>query len=95
MVPKLCFADSKGPATSSQVIGGCISEMAILILFYVLLTEHLSIILAIDQLNAQILFYNRFIIFLCMFRAQQCLKHAEEYDKPIIKQNLCIKLINF
>ena len=30
---------------------------------------HLSIILAIDQLNAQILFFNKFIIFLYMFRA--------------------------
>jgi len=40
--------------------------------FDVLLTVHLSIILAIDQLNAQILFYNKFIIFLYMFRALLC-----------------------
>ena len=37
--------------------------------FYVLLTVHPSIILAIDQLNAQTLFYNKFIVFLYMFRA--------------------------
>ena len=37
-----------------------------------MLTVHLSIILAIDQLNAQILFYNKFIIFLYMFRALLC-----------------------
>ena len=30
VVPKLCLVDSKGPATSYQVIGGCISEMATL-----------------------------------------------------------------
>jgi len=37
--------------------------------FDVLLTVHLSIILVINQLNAQILFYNKFIIYLYMFRA--------------------------
>ena len=37
--------------------------------FDVLLTVHLSIILAINQLNAQIFFYNKFIIRLYMFRA--------------------------
>jgi len=40
--------------------------------FYVLLTVHLSTILVIDQLSAQILFYIEFIIFLCMFRALLC-----------------------
>jgi len=40
--------------------------------FDVLLTAHLSIILSIDQLNAQILFYNKFIIYLYMFRALLC-----------------------
>jgi len=37
--------------------------------FNVLLTVHLSIILAVDQLKAQILFYSKFVIFLYMFRA--------------------------
>ena len=37
--------------------------------FDVLLTVHLSIILAINQLNAQNFFYNKFIIRLYMFRA--------------------------
>ena len=32
------------------------------------------------------LFYNKFIIFLYMFRAQQCSEHVEEYYKLIIKQ---------
>ena len=40
--------------------------------FDVLLTVHLSIILPVDQLNAQILFFNKFIIFLYMFRALLC-----------------------
>ena len=34
------------------------------LIFRVLLTVHLSIILVTDQLNAQIIFYNKFIIFL-------------------------------
>jgi len=38
----------------------------------VLLTVHLSIILAVDQLNAQILFYSKCITFLYMFRALLC-----------------------
>ena len=33
------------------------------------MTKHLSIILVIDQLNAQILVYNKFIISLYMFRS--------------------------
>ena len=41
-----------------------------LIFFYVLLTVQLSTTLEINQLNAQILFYNNFIIFLHMFRAR-------------------------
>jgi len=36
------------------------------------LTMHLSIILAIDQLNANFLFCNKFIIYLDMFRALLC-----------------------
>ena len=44
--------------------------------FYVLLTVHLSIILVINQINAQILFYNKFIICLYMFRAL-CAHHQE------------------
>jgi len=44
-----------------------------LFFFYVLLTVHLSTILATDQLNAQILvFLNKFIIILYMFRALLC-----------------------
>ena len=40
------------------------------LLFYVLLTVHLSIfILVINQINAQNLFYNKFISCLYMFRA--------------------------
>jgi len=35
----------------------------------VLLTVHLIIILVINQLNAQILFYNKFILCLYMFQA--------------------------
>jgi len=35
--------------------------------FDVLLTAHFSIILATDQLNAQILVFNKFNIFLYMF----------------------------
>ena len=42
-------------------------------------------VLAIDQLNAQILFYNKFIILRYMFRAQQCSKHVTEYNKLFIK----------
>jgi len=38
-------------------------------------------ILVIDQF----LFYNKFIIFLYMFRALLCSKHVEEYNKLIIK----------
>ena len=44
--------------------------------FYVLLTVHLSVILVIDQINAQILVYNKFIIRLYMFRAL-CDHHQE------------------
>ena len=44
--------------------------------FDVLLTLHLSIILAINQLNAQNFFYNKFIICLYMFRAL-CAHHQE------------------
>ena len=41
-----------------------------LLLFYVLLTVHLSIfILVINELDAQNLFYNKFISSLYMFRA--------------------------
>jgi len=40
--------------------------------FDVLLTVHLSIILGINQLNAQIFFYNKFISCLYMFRALLC-----------------------
>ena len=40
--------------------------------FDVLLTVHLSIILASDQLNVKILFFNEFIIFLYMFRSLLC-----------------------
>ena len=36
--------------------------MLIFFFFYVLLTVHLSIILAINQLNAQNFFYNKLII---------------------------------
>jgi len=32
------------------------------------------------------LFYNKFIKCLYMFRALLCSKHAEEYNKPIKKQ---------
>jgi len=32
------------------------------------------------------LFYNKFIIFLYMFRALLCSKHVEEYNKLIIRQ---------
>ena len=35
------------------------------------------------------LFYNKFIIFPYMFRAQQCSKHVEEYNKLVIKQEIC------
>jgi len=45
--------------------------------FYVLLTVHLSIfILAINQLDAQNLFYDKFILCLYMFRAP-CAHHQE------------------
>ena len=53
--------------------------------FDVLLTLRLRIILATAQLNAQIWFYNNFIIFLYMFRALLCSKHVEEYNKLIMK----------
>ena len=62
------------------------SNMFLSFFFYVLPTVHLRIILETDQLNAQILFYNKFSTFLYMFRAQQCSKHVEEYNKLIIKQ---------
>jgi len=35
----------------------------------------------------KILFYNKFITFLYMFRALLCSKHVEEYNKLIIKQD--------
>jgi len=38
------------------------------------------------NLMHKFLFYNKFIIFLYMFRAQQCSKHVQEYNKLIIKQ---------
>ena len=44
--------------------------------FYVLLTVYLSTILVTGQLNAKIHFYNKFIIFLYMFRAL-CANHQE------------------
>jgi len=47
-----------------------------IIFFRVLLTVHLSIILAIDQFNSQILVYKKFIIFLYMFRTL-CAHHQE------------------
>jgi len=34
----------------------------------------------------KLLFYNKFIIFLYMFRAQLCSKHVEAYNKLNIKQ---------
>jgi len=40
--------------------------------FDVLLTVHLSIMLATDQLNAQIYFHDKFLISLYMFRALLC-----------------------
>jgi hypothetical protein len=40
--------------------------------FDILLIVHLSIILAIDQLKAQFLVFNKFIIFLYRFRALLC-----------------------
>ena len=43
--------------------------MTVLFYFDVLLTVHLNIILVINQLDAQILFYNKFIRCLYMFRA--------------------------
>jgi hypothetical protein len=36
MVPKVCPADSKGSATSSQGIGGCISALAILTVIFLI-----------------------------------------------------------
>jgi len=62
--------------------------------FDVFLTVHLSIISTIDQLNAQILVFNKFIIFPYMFRAQQCSKHVGEYNKLINNKNLWIKFVN-
>jgi len=50
--------------------------MNINIFFYVSLTVHLSIILVINQLNAQNLLYNKSIACLYMFRAQ-CAHHQE------------------
>jgi len=50
----------------------CIEQLTVALLFYVLLTVHLSIlvfILVINQLGAQNLFHNKFIICLYMFRA--------------------------
>ena len=35
----------------------------------------------------KILFYNKFIKCLYMFRAQQCSKHVEAFSKLIIKQD--------
>ena len=40
--------------------------------FEVLLTVHLSVILVINKLNAQNIFYNKFIICLYMFRKLYC-----------------------
>ena len=46
-------------------------------IFYVLLTVHLStFILVINQIDAQALFYNKFISYLYMFRAP-CAHHQE------------------
>jgi hypothetical protein len=45
--------------------------------FDVLLTVRLVIILATDQLDAQILFYNKFVTFFYMFRATSCSSSGE------------------
>ena len=52
----------------------------------VLLTMHLSTILVTDQLNAQILVYIKFIIFLYTFRALLCSKQVEEHNNFIKNQ---------
>ena len=47
--------------------------------FDVLLTMHLSIILANNQLNAHVLvFFNKFIVFLHMFRALLCSSSVDQ-----------------
>ena len=51
-------------------------------------------ILVINQLDAQNLFYNKFISCRYMFRAM-CSKHVEAWNKLIVKQNLYIKLVNY
>ena len=65
--------------------GVFVNLMLFVLFFDVLLTLRLRIILATAQLNAQIWFYNNFIIFLYMFRALLCSKHVEEYNKLIMK----------
>ena len=49
------------------LLGFRLTDYIVLFFFYVLLTVHLGIILATDQLHTQFFFYNKFIIFLYMF----------------------------
>jgi len=59
-------------------------EASVITFFYVLLTLHLSIfILVINQLDAQNLFYNKFISCLYMFRAPYA--HRQEVKNCIIQ----------
>ena len=61
----------KRQCVQTKTVCAC-RKQTVLPFFDVLLTVHISIILVIDQLNAQILFCNKFIIFLYMFRALLC-----------------------
>jgi len=65
----------------------CICFLFCITPFDVLLTVHLTIILVINQINAQFLFYNKFIICLYMFRAL-CAHHQEV---KIVLQNICYR----
>ena len=61
----------------------------------IFLTVHFSIfILVINQLDAQNLFYNMFISCLYMFLAH-VLQTCRGINKLIVKQILCIKLVNY
>ena len=64
----------------------CFMFLFYVFMFYVLLTVHLSIILVINQINAQNLVYNKFIICLYTFRAP-CAHHQEV---KIVFNNTCI-----
>ena len=72
----------------------CLCHVILFINFYHFCKRQIVFILVINQLDAQNLFYNKFISYLYMFRAP-CAHRQEAWNKLIVKQILCIKLVNY